>query len=144
MDTELLGSFLQMAQRLHFGHAARHLGLTQPAPTQRIQRLEQQVGAALFVRTSRSVSLTPAGPAFLPQARRLLADLDRAIVECRAVAAGGVGHLRIGSIGAGLNSVTPDLVRALRDGVPGLAIQVSQMDTPAQLAALRAGEIDLG
>jgi DNA-binding transcriptional LysR family regulator len=102
------------------------------------------VGAALFARTSRRVALTPAGEAFVPQARRVLADLERAVVQCRAVAAGGVGHLRIGSIGAALNSVTPGLVRGLVDQVPGLAVQLTQLDTPPQLAALRAGEIDLG
>jgi DNA-binding transcriptional LysR family regulator len=144
METDLLASFLATAQRLHFGHAAHHLGLTQPALTHQIQRLEHHVGAPLFTRTSRRVQLTPAGEALLPQARRLLAELDRAIVECRAVAAGGVGHLRLGSIGAALNSVTPDLVRGLLDAVPGLAVRLTQLDTPVQLAALRAGEIDLG
>jgi DNA-binding transcriptional LysR family regulator len=144
MDTELLASFLEIAQRLHFGHAAHRLGLTQPALSHQIRRLEHQVGTTLFTRTSRKVQLTPAGEAFVPQARRVLTELERAVVHCRAVAAGGVGHLRIASIGAALNSVTPDIVRGLRDQVPGLAVQLAQMDTPLQLAALRNGEIDLG
>jgi DNA-binding transcriptional LysR family regulator len=144
MDTALLASFVTTAQVLHFGRAAQQLGLTQPALTHQIQRLEHEVAATLFTRTSRRVELTAAGEALLPYARRLLTDLERAITQCRAVAAGGVGHLRIASIGAALNSVTPGLVRGLRDRVPGLALQVTQLDTPPQLAALRAGEIDLG
>jgi len=144
VDTALLASFVTTAQVLHFGRAAQQLGVTQPALTHQIQRLEHEVAAALFTRTSRRVELTAAGEALLPYARRLLADLERAITQCRAVAAGGVGHLRIASIGAALNSVTPGLVRGLRDRVPGLAVQVTQLDTPPQLAALRAGEIDLG
>lgn len=144
MDTALLESFLQVAQRLHFGHAAQELRLTQPALSHQVRRLERQVGAPLFERTSRQVRLTPAGAALVPHARRVLADLERAIIDCRAVAEGGVGHLRLGSIGAALNGIAPRLVRALRDQVPGLAVALSQLDTPVQLAALRARDLDLG
>jgi DNA-binding transcriptional LysR family regulator len=144
MDTELIASFLEVAQRLHFGQAAHHRSLTQPALSHQIRRLEHHLGVTLFTRTSRKVRLTPAGESFLPQARRALADLERAVAQCRAVAAGGVGHLRIGSIGAALNSVTPDLVGRLIERMPGLAVQLTQLDTPLQLVAIRAGEIDLG
>ncbi|GIH19865.1 LysR substrate-binding domain-containing protein [Rugosimonospora africana] len=144
MDTDLLTSFLEVAQRLHFGHAADRLGMTQPALSHQIRRLERQIGAALFARTSRQVTLTAAGAAFVPQARRVLVELERAVAHCRSIAAGGTGHLRIGSIGAALNSVTPGLVRRLYERLPGLAIQLTQLDTPPQLAALRAGELDLG
>ncbi len=144
MDTDLLEGFLEVAQRLHFGHSARHLQVTQPALSHQIRRLEHYVGTSLFDRTSRQVRLTPAGEALVPPARRLLADLERAVSQCRAVAAGGTEHLTIGSIGAALNSVTPRLVRALRDHLPGLRLHVLQMDTPVQTAALRAGEIDIG
>lgn len=144
MDTALLTSFLEVAQRLHFGQAADRLGMTQPTLSQQIRRLEHQVGATLLERTSRHVRLTKAGEALIPQARRVLADLERAVFHCRAVAAGGVGHLKVGSIGAALNSVTPHLVRGLRERVPGLVVQLTQMDSPVQLAALHAGELDFG
>ncbi|MFG1710942.1 LysR family transcriptional regulator [Nonomuraea sp. M3C6] len=144
MDTELLVSFLEVAQRLHFGHAAHHLGLTQPALSQQIRRLERQVGAALLERTSRQVRLTPAGAAFVIQAQRILVDVERAFAQCRSISAGGIGHIRIGSIGAALNSVTPDFVRHLQERLPGLTLQLTQLDTPPQLAALRAAELDLG
>jgi DNA-binding transcriptional LysR family regulator len=144
MDTMLLTAFLEVAQRLHFGQAADHLGVTQPALSHQIRRLEATVGAMLLERTSRQVRLTPAGQAFMPEARRVLADLERAVFQCRAVAAGGVGHLKIGSIGSGLSGITPRIVRELRSRLPGLAVQVTQMDSPVQLAALRAGELDLG
>jgi DNA-binding transcriptional LysR family regulator len=60
------------------------------------------------------------------------------------VAAGGVGQLKVGSIGAALNSVTPYLIQGIRERLPGLAVQVTQMDSPVQLAALQACELDLG
>jgi DNA-binding transcriptional LysR family regulator len=144
MDTALLTSFLEVAQRLHFGQAADRLGMTQPTLSQQIRRLEHQVGASLLERTSRHVRLTKAGEALIPQARRVLADLERAVFHCRAVAAGGVGHLKVGSIGAALNSVTPHLVHGLRERLPGLVVQLTQMDSPVQLAALHAGELDFG
>jgi DNA-binding transcriptional LysR family regulator len=144
MDTELLTSFLETAHRLHFGNAADRLGLTQSALSHQIQRLERAVGAALFIRTSREVRLTAAGESFISHARRVLGDLEHAVAQCRAVAAGGAGQFRVGSIGAALNSVTPRLVRDLLEQVPGLAIEVTQMDTPPQLAALRAAELDIG
>ncbi len=97
----------------------------------------------LFTRTSRQVRLTAAGEVFVTEARRVLADLERAVTHCRSVAAGGAGQLRIGSIGAALNSVTPKLVRGLLGALPGLAVRVTQLDTPVQLVALRANEIDL-
>jgi DNA-binding transcriptional LysR family regulator len=144
VDTSLLRSFLEVAQRLHFGQAADRLQVTQPALSHQIRRLEEYVGTPLFERTSRQVRLTAAGQILVPQARRVLADLERALFHCRAAADGGTGHLKIGSIGAALNGITPHLVRGLREHLPGLALQLIQMDTPVQLAALRAGELDLG
>lgn len=144
MDTTLLTSFLEVAQRLHFGQAADSLGMTQPALSHQIRRLEQQVGATLFNRTSRTVHLTEAGQVLVPQARQVLATLERAVFHCRAVAGGRAGNLKIGSIGAALSGITPHLVRGLHERLPGLTVQLTQMDSPLQLAALRTGELDLG
>jgi DNA-binding transcriptional LysR family regulator len=144
MDTALLASFLEVARHLHFGRAADSLDLTQPALSHQIRRLERQLDVPLFERTSRQVHLTPAGHALVPQARRILTDLERAVFHVRAVAAGGAGQLKLGSIGAALGSITPHLVQGIRECLPGLAVQVTQMDSPVQLAALHAGELDFG
>jgi len=144
MDTSLLSAFLEVAHRLHFGQAAKRLQITQPALSHQIRRLEQQIGTPLFERTSRQVRLTAAGQALIPEARQVLADLERAIFQCRAAADGDAGYLKIGSIGAALNSFTAHLVGGLREHLPGLAFRLTQMDSPVQLAALRTGELDLG
>lgn len=144
MDTALLEAFLAVAQRLHFAKAATDLGTTQPTLSHQIRRLEHQMGTDLFERSSRQVTLTPAGHALVPEARRVLADLERATTQCRAAAANQVGHLKIGSIGAALNNVTPEIVRRLRTTPPGLSVHLRQLDSPAQLAALRTHEIDVG
>lgn len=144
MDTSLLTTFLEVAQRMHFGQAANRLQMTQPTLSHQIRRLEQQVGTPLFERTSRQVRLTAAGQALIPEARRVLADLERAVFHCRAAADGEAGYIKIGSIGAALNSFTPHFVQRLPERVPGLTFQLTQLDSPLQLAALRTGELDIG
>ena len=71
-DLRLLEAFVALAHDLHFGHAAKRLGLAQPALSQQIRRLESQIGQRLFTRDSRRVELTPAGAAFRRHARRSL------------------------------------------------------------------------
>jgi DNA-binding transcriptional LysR family regulator len=144
METSLLTTFLEVAQRLHFGQAASHLQMTQPTLSHQIRRLEQEIGTPLFERTSRQVRLTAAGQALIPEARQVLAGVERAVLHCRTAADGEAGYLKVGSIGAALNSFTPHFVQRLREGVPGLTFQLTQLDSPLQLAALRTGELDLG
>jgi DNA-binding transcriptional LysR family regulator len=67
-----LRCFVAAADELHFGRAAARLNMTQPPLSRQIQLLERAVGAALLERTSRSVRVTPAGRAFLVEARRIL------------------------------------------------------------------------
>ena len=139
-----LRSFLVLSEELHFRRAATRLGITQPALSHQIRRLEEALGVTLFERTSRHVTLTNGGEALVIGARRVVTDVERAERHCRDAAAGGVGQLVLGSIGAALNSIVPPLIRALLDERPGTAVQVTQMDTPVQLAALRQGRLDIG
>ena len=144
MDIGLLRSFLEVAERLHFGNASSRLHISQPTLSHQIRRLEEYVGAPLFDRTSRSVRLTEAGLALVPEARRVLIDFERALTQTRTAASGGAGHLSIASIGAGLNSVLPLIVGRLRERVPGVAVQIVQMGTPELLSHLRMRELDFG
>jgi DNA-binding transcriptional LysR family regulator len=80
MNIELrhLRYFIAVAEELHFGHAAARLNISQPPLSQQIQILEQQIGARLFARTNRSVSLTEAGRQFLADSRQILSQVDDA------------------------------------------------------------------
>ena len=73
LDLRLVRYFVAVADQLHFGRAAASLYISQPALSRQIRRLEEQVGAALLVRDSRHVRLTPRGQRFLEEARKLLA-----------------------------------------------------------------------
>src|ERR1700712_3755957 len=140
MDLELrhLRMFLTVSSELHFGRAAQQLHISQPAVSQQIRMLEKTLGVTLFQRTSRAVELTPAGMVLMEAAPRVLLEADRAQERVRQAAAGSVGHLAVGAVGTALASIAPRVLRELRSQFPDLDVEVSQMDTAAQLVSLAA------
>src|ERR1700733_14791005 len=91
IEVRELVHFTTVADTLHFGAAADRLGISQPPLSRSIARLERRLGFPLFHRTTRRISLTPAGEVFLADCQRLLADMDGAIR--RAQRAGTPGSL---------------------------------------------------
>ncbi|MFD4676095.1 LysR family transcriptional regulator [Lentzea sp. NPDC058450] len=83
LETRELVHFLAVAEELHFGRAAERLGIAQPALSRTIARLERRIGVKLFERTTRQVTLTPAGAVFVERSREVLAALDRAVAGAR-------------------------------------------------------------
>lgn len=144
MDAGRLPYFLAVAETLHFGRAAARLGIAQPALSRQIQRLERELGVLLFARTRRSVQLTPAGVALQQPARAIMQLLTEAEREVRAVAEGRAGRLRVGFVGSAALSVLPPIVRAFSASFPGLALELRELTTAQQLAALSADQIDVG
>jgi DNA-binding transcriptional LysR family regulator len=99
LDLNHVDAFVTAAETLHFGHAARRLHLTQQGISHRIARLERILGAQLFTRDGRTVTLTAAGYRFLPYARQLLATAAAAVADAHrnhgrtAVGPGSSSHL---------------------------------------------------
>src|SRR3954449_11451782 len=91
-----LHAFVAVAGELHFRKASERLFLSQPALSKKIQRLEEKLKGALFVRSPRRVVLTDAGKSFLPKATKLLQDAEDALRETRSAMEGRGGTLRIG------------------------------------------------
>src|SRR3546814_838109 len=131
--------FVAVAEELHFGRAAQRLHMAQPPLSQQIRQLEAELGVALFTRTTRQVTLTPAGARYLERARAVLASVAQAGEEAARVATGEVGRVSIGFIGSATYSLLPALARDLRAGLPEIEIGVKgAMLTPAQVVALPA------
>lgn len=144
MELRHLRYFRAVAEELHFGRAAARLHMAQPPLSQQIQKLEEEIGVALLTRSTRRVELTPAGAAYLERVKVVLDAVESAGDHARRVAAGTSGRLAIGCVGSATYSLLPLLVRALRERLPELDVSVrGEMSLPAQLAALRSGEIDL-
>ncbi|MGW2387513.1 LysR family transcriptional regulator [Streptomyces sp. NPDC001658] len=144
LPLQQLHAFVVLAEELHFGHAAARLGIAQPPLSQQIRRLEDKVGHALFSREPGRVGLTPAGRELLPAARRALADLADGLAAARAVGSGRTGRLRIGFAASLALTVLPGLLRTFRHRFPGVHLDIHEMTSAPQIAALHDRTIDVG
>ncbi|MGV9713122.1 LysR substrate-binding domain-containing protein [Gordonia sp. NPDC003424] len=139
-----LTCFIAVAEELHFGRAAERLHMTQPPLSRQIQQLEHELGVQLIERSSRSVSLTAAGTAFLPDARRIVSLAESAELTVRRVPAGDLGTVNIGFTGASARAVLPRLLQTARERLPDVRLVLREMVTTAQIDALAGGDLDLG
>lgn len=134
-----------MAEELHFGHAAARLNISQPPLSQQIQILEQQIGARLFARTNRSVSLTEAGRQFLADSRQILSQVDDAAARAARLHHGETGELRIGfTSSAPFIKAVSDTLSTFRRRYPDVHIQTRETNTREQIVPLNEGALDLG
>lgn len=144
MDIRLLEAVVAVADELHFGRAAARLGIAQPPLSQRVRRLERELGVTLFDRDRHGVSITPAGAEIVAHARRIVGDTQRLGRIARGVRAGTHGTLTVGAVGSAFYAALPELLAASREKLPGLTLRIKEVETPQQEAALRAGELDIG
>ncbi|GAB3767256.1 LysR substrate-binding domain-containing protein [Ramlibacter monticola] len=144
IELRLWRQFLAVAEALHFGRAARSLHMTQPPLTQGIAQLERLLGARLFERTKRSVRLTPAGEALLPQVRELLARALGLPAQARAAAGGELGRLRIAFVSTVGFALLPQWLRAFRARHPQVQMELIEATGDVQMEAFARGEIDAG
>ena len=139
-----LSCFIAVAEELHFGRAAERLHMTQPPLSRQIQQLENELGVVLIDRTTRSVTLTPAGVAFLPDARRILQLAEGAALTVKRVPAGDLGTVVVGFTAASAHAVLPRLLDKAREQLPDVQLELREMVTAAQIEGLMTGELDLG
>lgn len=138
-----LRSFVVVAEELHFGRAATRLHMTQPPLSRQIQLLEHQVGAELLDRTNRNVRLTPAGRAFLPDARAILRLAESASLSARRVSTGDAGSISIGFTASSGYRFLPGLILICHEKLPGVELVLKEMVTMEQVEALSAGRLDV-
>lgn len=139
-----LTCFIAVAEELHFGRAAQRLHMTQPPLSRQIQQLEVELGVQLIDRTSRSVTLTAAGAAFLPDARRIVRLAESAALTVKRVPAGDLGTVVIGFTAASAHAVLPRLLSDVRAALPDVELVLREMVSSIQIDALASGDLDLG
>lgn len=146
MNLELrqLRYFVAVAEEKHFGRAAARLHMTQPPLSQAIQSLEATLGTMLFARTRRSVALTPAGDALLPEARRLLQQAAALPELVQRAASGATGSMSLSFVSTADYSVLPPLLREFRERYPLVQIELREATTDVQVEDLVQGRIDAG
>ena len=144
MDLKLLRYFAVLAEEQHFGRAARRLALSQPPLSSAIRRLEEELGTALFERTSRRVSLTQAGEVLRREAQAILQRVESAQTLVRDVADGLRGRLLIGFSGSMIYRGLPELMADLRQRLPDTELELREMNSADQAEALRLGELGVG
>lgn len=143
MEIQQLRYALAVGEERHFGRAAQRMHVAQQSVSEQIRRLERELGAPLFVRTSRRVALTSVGEAFLPAARRALAAVDEAADIARQAARGTSGQLRVGYAGELGRQLIRHALPQLRQLSPPLEIRPEPGTTPQQMAALGEHRLDL-
>ncbi|BFI57902.1 LysR family transcriptional regulator [Yersinia pseudotuberculosis] len=147
MSIELrhLRYFIAVAEELHFGRAAERLHISQPPLSQQIQILEEQIGARLFARNKRNISLTQAGKLFLKESYQILAQVNSAIEKAACLHRGESGVLTIGfTSSAPLINVVSKNLRTFRQIYPQVHIKMQEVSTKQQIEALLDGRLDLG
>jgi len=146
MNIELrqLRYFATVAEELHFGRAARRLHMTQPPLSQTIMALEEMLGAPLFERNRRGVTLTAAGEALLPEARRLLEQSAGLAALVQRAASGASGRLSLAFVSSADYSVLPPTLQAYRAEFPQVEITLKEATSDLQLDDLLEGRVDAG
>jgi DNA-binding transcriptional LysR family regulator len=142
MELRQLRYFVTLADELHFGRAAAREHIVQSALSQQIQRLERELGVPLLERSTHHVALTVSGAAFLVEARRILADVERAAGVARN-AVGASPTLRVGIIDAGYDSM-PQILHEAQARHPNLVIHQIEVGVPDQYRRLVDGRLDVG
>ena len=141
MELRQLQYFVAVAEELHFGRAAERLHIAEQPLGYQIRKLEAELGFKLLARTTRSVSLTPAGASLLEDAKKILALTDRATDSAGRIASGEAGVVRLGYESATVLSILPSFVKLFRAEYPDIDLVLTEY-SQAGLKSLMEEETD--
>ncbi len=143
MDLRQLRYLVALAEERHFTRAAGREHIAQPALSQQIRRLEEEVGLALVERTTRQVTITEAGELLVARARRILSEVDAAQTELQGLRGIQTGHVTVGAMHT-MGPVDVSLVLAIFHGRhPDVELTVREMSSEEMAEMLRVDELDL-
>jgi DNA-binding transcriptional LysR family regulator len=143
MQFQQLQYFVAVAETRHFTRAADLVHVAQPSLSQQIKALERELGADLFLRARGNITLTDAGEALLPLARRILADADTARHEVQELAQLRSGRVRLGATPSVCTGLLPDVLRAFHDLYPGIRLLIEEGGSHDLVRELARGALDL-
>ncbi len=135
--------FVAVAETRHFTRAAETVHVAQPSLSQQIRALERELGADLFLRARGNITLTDAGEALLPLARRILADADTARHEVQELVQLRGGRIRLGATPSLCTGLLPDVLRAFHDRYPGIRLMIEEGGSHDLVRLLARGALDL-
>ena len=144
MELRHLRYFIAVAQERNFTRAAETLGIAQPPLSRQIRELEKELGVELFDRESRPVALSDAGRLLLDHAQRVVNATRQLKAAIKLHVEGGGRRFVIGFVGSTIYGPVPDLIRRFREAAPQVEIDLIEMNTVVQIAALKDGRIDAG
>src|SRR6478736_4017318 len=143
MDLNQLRCFVAAAEELHFGRAAQRLEMLPSALGRFIRILEEDLGTRLMMRTTRSVTLTDDGAAFLKEARSLLAQAEALAAKFRMSGRKEAATVRVGAIDSAAAGLLPMLLHDFRKQRPDVTVQLLEDKTLRLLPRLLSGRLDL-
>lgn len=143
MQFQQLQYFVAVAETRHFTRAAELVHVAQPSLSQQIKALERELGADLFLRARGNITLTDAGEALLPLARRILADADTARHEVQELVQLRRGRVRLGATPSLCTGLLPDVLRAFHDRYPGIQLLIEEGGSHDLVRELARGALDL-
>lgn len=143
MQFQQLQYFVAVAETRHFTRAADLVHVAQPSLSQQIKALERELGADLFLRARGNITLTDAGEALLPLARRILADAETARHEVGELVQLRSGRVRLGATPSVCTGLLPDVLRAFHDRYPGIRLLIEEGGSHDLVRELARGALDL-
>ncbi|MFD7549654.1 LysR family transcriptional regulator [Streptomyces sp. NPDC059578] len=143
MQLQQLRYFVAVAETRHFTRAAELVHVAQPSLSQQVRALERELGADLFLRARGNITLTDAGEALLPLARRILADVDTARLEVQELAQLRRGRVRLGATPSLCTGLLPEVLRTFRDRYPGIQLVIEEGGSHDLVRELARGALDL-
>ncbi len=136
-------AFIAIATSHSFAEACDSIHLSQPALSITIKNLEQIIGGKLFVRSTRTLALTPEGEAFLPVAKRLLTDWDSALADLSHLFSLNRGRLSVAAMPSFANSLLPSHLKEFKDEHPNINITVHDVVAEDAIEMVRSGKVEL-
>lgn len=144
MELRTMSQMVTIAEHEHMTRAAQELGLSQPALSAALRKLEAEMGAQLFHRTGHGVELTHAGRVFIEHAKATLRAASQTAQAVRSLVGLETGSIRVGAGATATGYLLPGAIHAVRDEYPGLRFSIREAGSSAVAQGVISGELDLG